>query len=105
MAVVVNALGMAQSVLRYLALPLMLVGVWLALRRDWRATWLLLATVLYYLIVGAAMHMELRYGLPMQSLLLVFAGLAVSRLGEIVCAVARKGRRVEATERERGISG
>ena len=104
-AVVVNALGMAQSVLRYLALPLMLVGVWLALRRDWRATWLLLATVLYYLIVGAAMHMELRYGLPMQSLLLVFAGLAVSRLGEIVCAVARKGRRVEATERERGISG
>jgi 4-amino-4-deoxy-L-arabinose transferase-like glycosyltransferase len=80
-AFVVNLLGMMQSVFRYLALPLMLGGLWLALRRERRTAALLLSTVLYYLIVGSTLHMEIRYGLPMQSLLLVFAGLAVSRLG------------------------
>ncbi len=87
----VNALGAVQSVFRYLALLLMIVGVWLALRKDWRITWLLLATILYYLIVGSSLHMEIRYGLPMQSLLLIFAGFAVCRLVEIVYA-ARKRR-------------
>lgn len=89
----VNVLGMLQSVFRYLALPLMLFGVWLALRKDWRLTCLLLATILYYLVVGSSLHMEIRYGLPMQALLLVFAGLAASRLAEIACNAALKRRR------------
>jgi hypothetical protein len=95
LALFVNLLGMLQSVFRYVALPLMIVGIVLALRRDWRMTWLLLATILYYLVVGSSLHMEIRYGLPMQSLLLVFAGLAVCHLFDIVYATALRGRRVE----------
>jgi hypothetical protein len=90
LALLVNLLGMLQSVFRYVALPLMIVGIALTLRRDWRPTWLLLATVLYYLIIGSSLHMEIRYGLPMQSLLLVFAGLAVCHLVEIVYAMSLK---------------
>lgn len=92
LALFVNLLGMIQSVFRYVALPLMIVGIVLALRRDWRMTWLLLATILYYLIVGSSLHMEIRYGLPMQSLLLVFAGLALGHLVEIVYATAFRRR-------------
>jgi len=74
----VNVLGMAQSVLRYVVLPLMLVGVWFAIKKDWRHACLILTTVIYYLVVGSALHTEIRYGLPMQALLFVFAALAVS---------------------------
>ena len=88
LALGVNILGMIQSVLRYLALPLMLVGVWLAMRRDKRATALILTTVLYYWVVGSAIHTELRYGLPMQALLFIFAGLSVSDLAGLI-----RGRR------------
>lgn len=84
LAFFVNVLGMMQSVFRYLALPLMIGGVWPGLRRDWRTGWLLLATILYYLLAGSALHMEIRYGLAMQSLLLVFAGLSLCRLAEIL---------------------
>jgi 4-amino-4-deoxy-L-arabinose transferase-like glycosyltransferase len=77
LALSVNVLGMIQSILRYLLLPLMLIGIWLALRSDWRITWLVLATVLYYLATLAVGHSETRYGLPMQALLFVFAGVAV----------------------------
>jgi ABC-type multidrug transport system fused ATPase/permease subunit len=80
-ALAVTVLGMVQSVLRYCALPLMLVGVWLAFKLDWRVTTSLLSTILYYLVVGSALHSEIRYGLPMQTLLFVFAGLTV---GEVV---------------------
>jgi hypothetical protein len=83
LALFVNILGGVQSVLRYLALPLMLVGIWLALRRDRLAAGLILTTVLYYWIVGSAMHTELRYGLPMHALLFVFAGGSMSRLERI----------------------
>lgn len=76
----VNILGAIQSVWRTLALPLMLVGVWLAFRRDKAATWLLLATVVYYLATMAIGHSEIRYGLPMQAILIVFAGVTVSQL-------------------------
>lgn len=93
LALFVNLLGMIQSVFRYLALPLMIVGIGLALRRDWRTTWLLLTTILYYLVIGSSLHMEIRYGLPMQSLLLVFAGFALCRLVEIVYDAAFKKRR------------
>ncbi|MBD0326819.1 MAG: glycosyltransferase family 39 protein [Pyrinomonadaceae bacterium] len=97
LTVFVNALGMVQSVFRYLALVLMIVGVWLALRKSWRTTWLLLATILYYLIVGSSLHMEIRYGLPMQSLLLIFAAVAVCRLVEIVSDAVNKRWRARQT--------
>ena len=75
----VNTLGAIQSVWRTLALPLMLVGVWLAFRHDKTATWLLLSTVLYYLATMAIGHSEIRYGLPMQAILIIFAGVTVSQ--------------------------
>ena len=80
----VTVLGMAQSVMRYLALPLMVVGIAIALRSDWRLALVLLATVLYYLVVGSALHTEIRYGLPMQALLCVFAGLTLSKSIEML---------------------
>jgi 4-amino-4-deoxy-L-arabinose transferase-like glycosyltransferase len=80
LAAPVVLLGMVQSVFRYLALPLMLFGCWLGFRGQRPATWLLLVTVLYYLVLGSALHTEIRYGLPMQSLLLVFAGLCMSEI-------------------------
>jgi hypothetical protein len=80
----VNLLGMLQSVVRYLLLPLILLGIYLALRRDIRAGAIILTGVLYYLIVGSILHTELRYGLPMQALLIVFAGVATSHLAEFV---------------------
>jgi len=73
----VTALGMIQSVVRYLALPLMLIGIAIALRRDRRTAGLILATVFYYLVTLAVGHSEIRYGLPMQALLFIFAGIAV----------------------------
>lgn len=81
-ALLVNLLGMIQSVLRYILLPLMLAGAFLAFRSDWRATGLIMATVLYYLVVGSMMHTHIRYGLPMQALLTIFAGVALWRLRE-----------------------
>lgn len=92
LAFVVNILGMTQSVLRYLALPLMVAGIGLALRRHWMMSWLLLATVLYYLIPGSAAHTEIRYVLPMQAVLLVFAGFTLFRLIEIFKGVLDRRR-------------
>jgi len=80
LAVVVNVLGILQSILRYVALPLMLIGIVLALRIDWRITALILSTVFYYLATLAVGHSEIRYGLPMQSLLFVFAGVRICSL-------------------------
>jgi 4-amino-4-deoxy-L-arabinose transferase-like glycosyltransferase len=82
-AFVVNALGMIQSVWRYLALPLMIFGIGLSFRKDWRTTAVLLATVGYYLATLAVGHSEIRYGAPMQALLIVFAAVAVCSLGAI----------------------
>ena len=76
----VNVLGMIQSVVRYLFLPLAAFGIYVAVRRDWRLTCLLLVTVLYYLVPGTAAHTEIRYVLPMHGLLIVFAGAAIDRL-------------------------
>jgi len=84
LAIPVTLLGMVQSVFRYLALPLIIGGLWLGFRSDRSVTWLLLATILYYLVIGSALHMEIRYGLPMQSMLLVFAGLSLSGLAGII---------------------
>jgi 4-amino-4-deoxy-L-arabinose transferase-like glycosyltransferase len=83
-ALFVNVLGMLQSVMRYLLLPLMIAGLVLAFRLDWRMSALLMVTVFYYLVVGSMLHTHIRYGLPMQALLTIFAGLALWRVKEFV---------------------
>ncbi len=79
-ALSVNVLGMIQSVARYLFLPLAALGIYVAVRRDWRVACLLLVTVLYYLVPGTVGHTEIRYVLPMHGVLIVFAGAAISYL-------------------------
>jgi hypothetical protein len=74
LALAVNVLGMIQSVVRYLFLPLAAFGLWRAIKFDWRLSCVLLVTVLYYLVPGTAAHTEIRYVLPMHGLLTVFAG-------------------------------
>jgi hypothetical protein len=74
----------------------MFVGVILAFRSDWRTTGLVMATVFYYLVVGSMMHTHIRYGLPMQALLTIFAGLAGWRLKELL--VSRKLSSLNQTE-------
>jgi hypothetical protein len=83
----VNVLGMIQSVVRYLFLPLAAFGIYVAARRDWRLTCLLLVTVLYYLVPGTAGHTEIRYVLPMHGVLIVFAGAAIDRLYPVNLAI------------------
>jgi hypothetical protein len=80
LAAYVNALGMIQSVVRYLLLPIVVFGVYVAARRDLMVTGILLSTVLYYLVPGSAAHTEIRYVLPMHALLIVFGGVGVARL-------------------------
>jgi hypothetical protein len=82
-ALAVNLLGMVQSVYRYVAILLMACGIWLGLRRAPVMTILLLATVFYYLVPGTAAHTEIRYVLPMHSVLVVFAGLSLAQLGKV----------------------
>jgi 4-amino-4-deoxy-L-arabinose transferase-like glycosyltransferase len=83
-ALLVNLLGIIQSISRYLLLPLVAVGVWLAVRKDFLMTALVLTTVLYYLVPGTAAHTEIRYVLPMHALLTIFAGLAACRIAEMI---------------------
>lgn len=78
LALLVNGLGMLQSVLRFVLLPLMIVGAVLAFREDWRVTGLIFSTIIYYLLVGSLIHTHIRYGLPMQALLTIFAGFLMS---------------------------
>jgi hypothetical protein len=90
----VNLLGMVQSVVRYLFLPLAAFGIYVAVRRDWRISCLLLVTILYYLVPGTSAHTEIRYVLPMHGLLIVFAGLATEWV------VSRKAAKLQ-TEAQR----
>lgn len=96
-ALLVNPLGMVQSVLRYLLLPLMLAGAFFAFRSGWRTSALIMTTVIYYWVVGSMMHTHMRYGLPMQALLTTFAALTLCRLKDL--AVSRQ--RVSVIEREK----
>ena len=80
----VNALGMAQSVVRYLFLPFAAFGIYVAARRDWRITCLLLVTVLYYLVPGTSAHTEIRYVLPMHGILIVIAGVGIDELIRVI---------------------
>ena len=77
LSLLVNVLGMIQSVARYALLPLALIGGYLAVRAKWALTSLLLATVFYYLVPGTVAHTEIRYVLTMHWILPIFAGLAV----------------------------
>ena len=92
LALFVNLLGMAQSVCRHLALPLMLCGVLLAFGRDRAPIGLILGSVLYYWIGGSALHTEIRYGLPMQALLLIFAALSVIAFSDQLAAISKNRR-------------
>jgi 4-amino-4-deoxy-L-arabinose transferase-like glycosyltransferase len=87
LAVFVNALGMLQSVLRFVLLPLMVIGAGLALRENWRVSGLIFSTIVYYLVIGSLIHTHIRYGLPMQALLTVFAGFF---LNWIIESIVRK---------------
>jgi 4-amino-4-deoxy-L-arabinose transferase-like glycosyltransferase len=84
LALGVNVLGMIQSVMRYLFLPLTALGLYVAARIDWRVTFLMLATILYYLVPGTAAHTEIRYVLPMHGLLIVFAALGIDYLIRLI---------------------
>ncbi len=82
----VNLLGMIQSVTRYLFLPLAAFGIYIAARRDPMTTCILSVTILYYLVPGTAGHTEIRYVLPMHALLIVFAGVGIHRLSNLIAS-------------------
>ena len=84
LGVIVNALGMMQSVARYLLLPLAAIGCWFAARKDWPLTSLFFATIFYYLVPGTFAHSEIRYVLTLHWLLPIFAGLAVITLAAFI---------------------
>jgi 4-amino-4-deoxy-L-arabinose transferase-like glycosyltransferase len=83
-AMLVDTLGMMQSVIRYLILFLLLPGVWLGIRRNRLGSSLLLITVFYYLLTCSVGHTEMRYALPMYGVLFVFAGVAVTQAIEAI---------------------
>ncbi len=84
LALGVNVLGMIQSVVRYLFLPLAALGLYVAARINWRVTFLMLATILYYLVPGTSGHTEIRYVLPMHGLLIVFASVGIDYLIRLI---------------------
>jgi hypothetical protein len=86
LAFFVNMVGMIQSVVRYLLIPLVVVGLYVALRKDVMVNGLLLITVFYYLVPGTAAHTEIRYVLPMHALLLVFGGVGLQGLLQLSVA-------------------
>lgn len=79
LAFAVNVLGMIQSVVRYLFLPLAAFGLWRAIKFDWRLSCVLLVTIVYYLVPGTVAHTEIRYVLPMHGVLTAFAGCVFKR--------------------------
>ncbi len=97
----VTMLGSIQSLWRHVALPLMIGGIFFAFLKDRLSTWLLLCTILYYLVTLAVGHSEIRYGLPMQGILIIFAGVAVNSM--IVVARSRLRSRPEIKENGHGI--
>jgi len=91
LSIAVNGLGMLQSVLRYLMLPLILAGIWFALRQNKVASLLLLCTVVYYLATLSVGHSEIRYGLPMQAIFVVFAAVAVDKIANRLSRLRHQG--------------
>ncbi len=80
----VNVIGMIQSVVRWVLVPLIAFGLFLSVRRDLPMTGMLLSTVIYYLLASSFLHAELRYALTMHAILNIWAAVAlvyvVSRL-------------------------
>jgi len=87
LGLVVNVLGMLQSLTRYLLLPLAAIGCWFAARQNWMITSLLFMTIFYYLVPGTLAHTEIRYVLTLHWLLPIFAGLTVLTLGQFIRAL------------------
>jgi hypothetical protein len=85
---------MIQSALRWILLPLIVVGLIVAFRRNVSPTGLLLGTVLYYLLVSSFLHVELRYVLPMHALLNVWAGTALVYLATMLQIRFRKRQQI-----------
>lgn len=111
LAFVVDVVGSGQSVYRYAAMFLAAVGVWFGFRQNKKASLLLLATVLYYLIPGTAAHTELRYMLPMHAVLVVFSGVGLAGLISSVLrgvgigiGPARSSDQEEGTKRQRHLT-
>lgn len=84
LSLLVNLLGMVQSVTRYLLLPLAVAGTVLGARQQRLMTALLLATIFYYLVPGSAAHTEIRYVLPVHCLLPAFAGVTLTYAWDFV---------------------
>lgn len=84
LGLLVNVLGMVQSVTRHALLPLAAIGILFAVRRQRLMTALLLATIFYYLVPGSAAHTEIRYVLPVHCLLPAFAALTLTYLWDFV---------------------
>ena len=84
LSLIVNLLGMVQSVTRYLLVPLAAAGMVLGARQQRLMTALLLATIFYYLVPGSAAHTEIRYVLPLHCLLPVFAGVTLTYAWDFV---------------------
>ena len=84
LSLLVNLLGMVQSVTRYVLLPLAVAGIVLGARQQNLMTALLLATIFYYLVPGSAAHTEIRYVLPVHCLLPVFAAVTLTCAWDLV---------------------
>ena len=71
----------------------------MAARRNWVSTWLLLATVIYYLVPGTAAHTEIRYVVSMHTVLPIFAGVTiVSLVGAIANEASVNSSQIGAIE-------
>jgi hypothetical protein len=73
----VNNLGRVLSFALFL--PVMLYGLWLS-RRDWRRYWLLYAFMLFYTLMHVLTWAMIRYRLPVDAVLLLFAALGIANL-------------------------
>lgn len=85
----VTVLGSVQSIWRYLALPLIIIGVFFAFKDERVSTLMLLSTIFYYLATLAIGHSEIRYGLPMQAALIVFAGVGAVSVARLVFSIKK----------------
>jgi hypothetical protein len=84
LSLLVNVLGIVQSVTRYLLFPLAVAGIVFGARQQRLMTALLLATIFYYLVPGSVGHTEIRYVLPVHCLLPVFAGITLTYAWDFV---------------------
>ena len=95
-AFIVTVLGDFQSVLRFIVLPLVIIGIVWAFKWNWRTSGLIMAGVFYYWVIGSLIHTHIRYGLPMHALLTIFAGITLSKIADFVRDrefLSRLGRR------------